>query len=123
MASVASTPRMGEPSDEKAKKVRTLLSSYYSEPRDDGEVEVGSSSNAVAGAISTGLPVRPLSKPSAARMKDIDSPYFNADEHLKRVLKETRLDSLTDAHRNVVTEVGSLDSDMQMLGKLHVSDR
>ena len=75
-------------------------------------------------------PSRPRSTPSSARTHStqltprdgsaaptpLNASYFDPDAYLKRLLKDTRLADLTNKHREMLAEVGSLDSDMQVGG-------
>lgn len=60
-------------------------------------------------------PRQPSARGAARELEQLDEPDFDAETYLKRLLKETRLAELADKHKEMVTEVGSLDSDMQML--------
>ena len=44
----------------------------------------------------------------------LNATYFDPDAYLKRMLKETRLAELAAKQRDMLAEVGSLDSDMQV---------
>ena len=46
----------------------------------------------------------------------LNATYFDPDAYLKRMLKETRLAELAAKQRDMLAEVGSLDSDMQVGG-------
>lgn len=50
---------------------------------------------------------------SSADAAALNATYFDPDAYLKRVLKETRLAELAARQRDMLTEVGGLDSDMQ----------
>jgi len=107
----ATTPRgQGDPArDEKARRVRNLLSSYYGAADAGGAPEAspeqpGTPSRAAARA--------PLAPRAAA---GLDSTTFDADRYLAQLLRSTRLDALLAKHAEVSTEIRSLDSDMQML--------
>ncbi|GAB4820337.1 hypothetical protein N2152v2_007383 [Parachlorella kessleri] len=45
----------------------------------------------------------------------LNASYFDPDQYLRRMLKDTRLGDLAGKHKAMLAEVGSLDSDMQML--------
>lgn len=47
-------------------------------------------------------------------MAALNASYFDPDAYLKRVLKETRLAELAALQRDMLGEVGGLDSDMQV---------
>ena len=51
---------------------------------------------------------------AAADAAALNASYFDPDAYLKRVLKETRLAELAARQRDMLAEVGGLDSDMQV---------
>ena len=51
---------------------------------------------------------------AAADVAALNASYFDPDAYLKRVLKETRLADLAALQRDMLGEVGGLDSDMQV---------
>ena len=53
---------------------------------------------------------------AAADVAALNASYFDPDAYLKRVLKETRLADLAALQRDMLGEVGGLDSDMQVRG-------
>ena len=91
--------------DDKAKRVRDLLSSYYGNQAAQGsgsatpEATTPSRRGAAGGARGSGL----------------DSAAFDADRYLNQLLRSTRLDGLLSKHVEMSTEIKVLDSDMQML--------
>ena len=91
--------------DDKAKRVRDLLSSYYG--------------NQPASSSGTGTPetVTPSGGRGLAgnRGSGLDSAAFDADRYLSQLLRGTRLDGLLSKHVEMSTEIKVLDSDMQML--------
>ncbi|KAA6417142.1 MAG: hypothetical protein FRX49_12897 [Trebouxia sp. A1-2] len=91
--------------DDKAKRVRDLLSSYYG--------------NQPASSSGTGTPeaVTPSRKGGfgGSRGSGLDSAAFDADRYLSQLLRSTRLDGLLSKHVEMSTEIKVLDSDMQML--------
>lgn len=99
-----STPTFAT-ADDKAKRVRDLLSSYYgSQPAsgsgtDTPEVVTPSGGRGSAGTRSSGL----------------DSAAFDPDRYLSQLLRGTRLDGLLSKHVEMSTEIKVLDSEMQML--------
>lgn len=92
---------------QRTQRIKDLLSSYYgNDAEDSGSKGVGASRgdaphspqrNAVHGASAMDLPV------------------FNADRHVKQMLKSSSLEKLLKEHRNMVREIKNLDSDMQQL--------
>ncbi len=91
--------------DDKARRVRDLLSSYYG--------------NQPASSSGTGTPeaVTPSRKGGfgGSRGSGLDSAAFDADRYLGQLLRSTRLDGLLSKHVEMSTEIKVLDSDMQML--------
>lgn len=91
--------------DDKARRVRDLLSSYYG--------------NQPASSSGTGTPeaVTPSRKGGfgGSRGSGLDSAAFDADRYLSQLLRSTRLDGLLSKHVEMSTEIKVLDSDMQML--------
>ncbi|KAK9817324.1 hypothetical protein WJX74_004288 [Apatococcus lobatus] len=125
--------------DEKSKRVRSLLSSYYGTPQAPGSApstptstdgpgtpaSAGPSPAAAAAAAPKSLAGAPSGRPKAMlppsglpatpRLTNIDSATFDAERYLQQLLKQTRLDALLVKHIEMSTEIKSLDSDMQML--------
>jgi hypothetical protein len=93
--------------DEKARRVRNLLSSYYVE---DGKQQTSKAPH--------GLPRTPTmgqGTPTASRVQSIDSATFDPSRYLNQVLRTVRLDELLSKHQEMSMEIKTLDSDMQML--------
>eukprot|EP00891_Asterochloris_glomerata_P001742 jgi/Astpho2/1742/Aster-04163 len=103
MTSAGSTPTASSATDEKAKKVRDLLSSYYGTQQQDSQ-QAPPPSPSSARATRTG-----------SRGSGLDSAAFDADRWLTQLLRTSRLDALMVKHVEMSTEIKSLDSDMQML--------
>ena len=76
--------------DEKARRVRSLLSSYY---------------GSAPPSATNGAPPAP----------PIDTPDFDCDAYVERLVRETPLDALQTRCAEMAGEIRSLDSDMQML--------
>ena len=76
--------------DEKARRVRSLLSSYY---------------GSAPPSATNGAPPPP----------PIDTPDFDCDAYVERLVRETPLDALQTRCAEMAGEIRSLDSDMQML--------
>uniref|UniRef100_A0A061QG84 Vacuolar protein sorting-associated protein 51 homolog n=1 Tax=Tetraselmis sp. GSL018 TaxID=582737 RepID=A0A061QG84_9CHLO len=94
-----------DPLDEKARRVRSLLSSYY-----------GGEEASVADSISSeNSQETSASRITGARASGIDSATFDPDRYIRSLLKGARLDSLMSKHVEMANEIKSLDSDMQML--------
>lgn len=92
--------------DEKAKRVRNLLSSYYVEENrtDDG-----------GAATLPRTPTTGQAYASMSRLQSIDSSTFDANSYLAHVLRTMRLDELLNKHQEMSSEIKTLDSDMQIL--------
>jgi len=91
---MSSSGEGGAALDEKARRVRSLLSSYYgAEDADDGST----SGSVVVDTTS------------------LDKATFDADRYMADLLQKTRLDGLLSKHAETSQEIRSLDSDMQML--------
>ena len=61
-------------------------------------------------------PARSIAESDYSRASTpLDSSYFDADVHLRRLIKESRLGALVEQHRALAADVGALDSDMQTL--------
>ena len=87
--------------DEKAARVRDLLSSYY-------HVNTAAESH----TSSSNQPTPPTRQP---RSTGLDSTAFDSDRYLTQLLKSSRMQQLLQKHLDMSTEIKSLDSDMQML--------
>eukprot|EP00854_Cymbomonas_tetramitiformis_P019913 gene19913-23826_t len=86
---------MGDKMDEKARRVRSLLSSYYgSGGSEDGDGD---------------------KKDQKPRISSIDSAAFDVNHFMNSLVRGTRLDGLQSKYSEMVQEIKSLDSDMQML--------
>ena len=92
--------------EDKAKRVRDLLSSYYGNQAPPG------SGSATPEAVT---PSRGKGGLSGRGGSGLDSAAFDADRYLSQLLRSTRLDGLLSKHVEMSTEIKFLDSDMQML--------
>lgn len=101
-----SNPPTSNVADDKAKRVRDLLSSYY------GNQASAGSDGATPDAVT---PSRGKSSLSGRGGSGLDSAAFDADRYLSQLLRSTRLDGLLSKHVEMSTEIKFLDSDMQML--------
>eukprot|EP00898_Chlorokybus_atmophyticus_P004112 jgi/Chlat1/4701/Chrsp3S05649 len=92
--------------DEKAERVRSLLSSYYG--TDDG--------GAAASGKGQAEPVQAQESPMfSSRAGGIDSAEFDVERYMAKLVKDTKLDGLLSKHVEMSQEVKTLDGDMQML--------
>ncbi|KAI3430892.1 hypothetical protein D9Q98_009301 [Chlorella vulgaris] len=110
-------------SADKASKVKSLLASYY-DTGDDGAEALTLHDTPRASPLPSPAAARSLSSQLAGAgggshdrldAAALNASYFDPDAYLKRMLSETRLAQLTAKQRDMATEVGGLDSDMQML--------
>ncbi|CDY22022.1 BnaA09g00510D [Brassica napus] len=81
------------PMDEKAKRMRDLLSSFYTP---DPSISTPTSS------ISTSF-------------DNINGPSFDADQYMDLMIKKSNLDVLLQRHVQMAAEIKNLDTDLQML--------
>lgn len=84
---------MGDPGDEKAKRVKNLLSMYYAQDSQPGAGGGGGERKVTA----------------------IDSAAFDAEAFVSNLVKTSRLDALQGKYTSMTSEIRHLDSDMQML--------
>ena len=89
--------------DEKARRVRSLLSSYYGNTAEGdetdagGDASVGTSSR--AGASGGGV-ARARASPTS-----LDSAAFDVTKYMSTLLKGTRIDGLLGKHAEMSTEI------------------
>ncbi|CAL8469580.1 g9121 [Coccomyxa elongata] len=96
--------------DEKTRRVRSLLSSYYG-------VEGAPSQGGSPRSEQSDTPsARSTSRLGGGRaLAGLDSAAFDVDRYLQSLLRTTRLDALLAKHTEMSSEIKNLDSDMQML--------
>lgn len=82
--------------DEKARRVRSLLSSYY------GAAETSSVPEPVAEQPSTPLRSSARAPLGPRATAGLDSATFDADRYLAQLLRSTRLDALLAKHAEVL---------------------
>lgn len=92
----AAVPAAG--GDEKAQRVRDLLSSYYG----NNAASPTDAHNAAA-------------RPQRIQAGGLDSANFDADRYLSQLLRQARLKDLMSKHIEMSTQIKTLDSDMQNL--------
>ena len=56
-----------------------------------------------------------IPRPAAEDEAPIDAPGFDADDHVRRLLRERNLQELLETDDHLCHEIKTLDSDMQML--------
>ncbi|EIE21455.1 hypothetical protein COCSUDRAFT_66895 [Coccomyxa subellipsoidea C-169] len=96
--------------DEKTRRVRSLLSSYYG--AEGAPSQGGSPRSEQSDTPST----RSASRLGGGRaLAGLDSAAFDTDRYLQSLLRTTRLDALLAKHTEMSSEIKNLDSDMQML--------
>uniref|UniRef100_A0A2P2LK89 Vacuolar protein sorting-associated protein 51 homolog n=1 Tax=Rhizophora mucronata TaxID=61149 RepID=A0A2P2LK89_RHIMU len=81
------------PLDDKAKRMRDLLSSFYSP---DPSTVSGNSSK-------------------YASLDAINSTSFNADQYMNFLMQKSNLEGLLQRHVEMAAEIKNLDTDLQML--------
>ncbi|XP_010519952.1 PREDICTED: vacuolar protein sorting-associated protein 51 homolog [Tarenaya hassleriana] len=81
------------PMDEKAKRMRDLLSNFYAP---DPSISTGGSS-------------------THASFDNINSTSFNADQYMDLLIKKSNLEALLQRHVQMAAEIKNLDTDLQML--------
>lgn len=84
------------PLDDKAKRMRDLLSSFYS--TDQSSV---TNSNAVSSKYAT--------------LDTINSPSFDPDHYMNLLVQKSNLETLLQRHVEMAAEIKNLDTDLQML--------
>jgi len=110
---------MGEPVDEKARRVRSLLSSYYKIDAEPGQSDDGAHGDRGGGeTLQAPASASSASTTSSALGKgagSLDSQHFDVDRYFQNVLEKTRLFDLLDREMTLASEVRTYDGDMQML--------
>ena len=92
---------MGAVADEKAQRVRNLLSSYYG--------------NAEGAVVEGQEPPPDTARAAKQHAGGLDAQNFDADRYLAQLLRSARLKALMQKHTEMSTEIKTLDSDMQNL--------
>ncbi|KAI0492793.1 hypothetical protein KFK09_027069 [Dendrobium nobile] len=87
------------PLDEKAKRTRDLLASFYSTNTSGGGSGSGSS----------------ISPGRSAPADSINSPNFDSDLYMSILVQKLNLDGLLQKHVEMAAEIKNLDTDLQML--------
>ena len=77
--------------DDKARRVKSLLSSYY------GTADGSGSGEGASGSDDRGRP--------AKRAPTIDTAAFDVDKFMAALLRDTRLDGLMGKHGEMATEI------------------
>lgn len=85
------------PLDEKAKRTRELLASFYAP---DPSATSGAASSS-PGKMST--------------LDSINSPVFDADKYMSLLVRKSSLEGLVQRHVEMAAEIKNLDTDLQML--------
>ncbi|KAK4538917.1 hypothetical protein RGQ29_032174, partial [Quercus rubra] len=86
------------PMDDKAKRMRDLLSSFYSP---DPSISPDSDS--------------PSSRPQQITLDDINSTSFDPDHYMNFLVEKSNLEGLLQRHVEMAAEIKNLDTDLQML--------
>ncbi|KAI3960190.1 hypothetical protein MKW98_016914 [Papaver atlanticum] len=90
------------PLDDKAKRMRDLLSSFYSP-----DLSSSSSSTMAASAAAA------VAKQNS--LESINSPSFDPDQYMKLLIHKSNLEGLLQRHVEMAAEIKNLDTDLQML--------
>ncbi|KAJ3697586.1 hypothetical protein LUZ61_001291 [Rhynchospora tenuis] len=101
MAGVSAPP----PMDEKAKRTRDLLASFYN-----------NTSNSNSGAPSSpSAAASNLTPRSASSLDSINSPSFDPTSYMSLLVQKSNLEGLLQKHVQMAAEIKNLDTDLQML--------
>eukprot|EP00882_Tetradesmus_deserticola_P017552 GHRQ01018803.1.p1 GENE.GHRQ01018803.1~~GHRQ01018803.1.p1 ORF type:complete len:158 (+),score=34.81 GHRQ01018803.1:384-857(+) len=108
---------MEEDYTRRTERIKNLLSSYYGNA-DQQQGAPGASG--LAGTASQAAPDALLPPTGAPRLHQaggttLDSPAFNAEQHIAVMTKTYTVDRLLAEHRSMAREIKNLDSDMQQL--------
>ncbi|OVA12907.1 hypothetical protein BVC80_1803g24 [Macleaya cordata] len=90
------------PLDDKAKRMRDLLSSFYSP-------DPSSSSSSTMAANSSSASAKQSS------LDAINSPSFDPDQYMNILIQKSNLEGLLQRHVEMAAEIKNLDTDLQML--------
>ncbi|KAF5185006.1 Vacuolar protein sorting-associated protein 51-like protein [Thalictrum thalictroides] len=85
------------PLDDKAKRMRDLLSSFYSPDP------------------SSSIASNPASSTKFITLDDINTPSFDADQYMNLLIHKSNLEGLLQKHVEMAAEIKNLDTDLQML--------
>ncbi|KAJ1697181.1 hypothetical protein LUZ63_005693 [Rhynchospora breviuscula] len=100
MAGVSTPP----PMDEKAKRTRDLLASFYN-----------NTTNSNSGAPSSPSASSNLTPRAASSLDSINSPSFDASSYMSLLVEKSNLEGLLQKHVQMAAEIKNLDTDLQML--------
>ncbi|GER43704.1 Vps51/Vps67 family (components of vesiculartransport) protein [Striga asiatica] len=90
----------GVPLDDKAKRMRDLLSSFYSPDQS---------------SPSANSPLRPATPSRFATLDTINTTSFDADQYMNLLVQKSNLEGLLQKHVEMAAEIKNLDTDLQML--------
>ncbi|CDP17074.1 unnamed protein product [Coffea canephora] len=85
------------PLDDKAKRMRDLLSSFYSPDPSSASMPVNNTSSRFA------------------TLDTINTPSFDADQYMNLLIQKSNLEGLLQKHVEMAAEIKNLDTDLQML--------
>ncbi|KAJ0980593.1 hypothetical protein J5N97_008848 [Dioscorea zingiberensis] len=88
------------PMDEKVRRTRELLASFYSPD---------------PSTASAGAPPSPSAAGQAASLDSINSPSFDPDVYMNLLIQKSNLEGLLQKHVEMAAEIKNLDTDLQML--------
>ncbi|CAA0825479.1 Vps51/Vps67 family (components of vesicular transport) protein [Striga hermonthica] len=90
----------GVPLDDKAKRMRDLLSSFYSPDQS---------------SPSANSPLRPATPSRFATLDTINTTSFDANQYMNLLVQKSNLEGLLQKHVEMAAEIKNLDTDLQML--------
>lgn len=88
------------PIDDKAKRMRDLLSSFYSQDNSTSNSDSADSSNASGRYVT---------------LDSINTTAFDADQYMNLLVQKSNLNGLLQKHVEMAAEIKNLDTDLQML--------
>lgn len=109
---------MEEDYSRRTERIKNLLSSYYGNA---DQQQGATGTGGLAGTASQAAPDALLAFAGGPRPHHagggttLDSPAFNAEQHISVMTKTYTVDRLLAEHRSMAREIKNLDSDMQQL--------
>eukprot|EP00798_Chlamydomonas_sp_ICE-L_P022617 gene22617-29760_t len=115
---------MDEEQRGKAERIKALLAGYYGSGGSGNEPGApGSEGGANAGSNASDGARAPLGELANAPPATLDSPAFNAEQHISHILKSYPLEKLMIEHRNMAREIKNLDSGNVAVKSSSLSDK
>ncbi|XP_020113910.1 vacuolar protein sorting-associated protein 51 homolog [Ananas comosus] len=100
------------PLDERAKRTRDLLASFYNT---DPSAAAGGGAGGSGGGGGGGGGGGAASTARAASLDSINSPSFDPDVYMNLLVQKSNLEGLLQNHVQMAAEIKNLDTDLQML--------